>query len=589
MVRLQALRARAHLRDHPEIRRIIAEIWDIIDFEKEDSPSGGREQVIGRDSYLLLNLKLARCLDVNFNEQASRFDAEKDWEWDRKGSDHLEFTTFFVSLFELADVWTPSLEIVDYVLFLEQILEAMSYQPHLHEGRRDTRRYFKQDREIQTVLSLLAPLSFVEPLQQECSDGGEMPTGAPGALLREPSPAPSGLSGLGSRLSSRASRGLDHPASRGGEGSWTPEETWRGEGGLDPPRPPPPPGGGFGFEVISIGATPLLPPGAPGYKPAAWEEEPPLDDESPPGARGGERVVASRGNRTAAVQRMSFLGNKTPDCSHTGRGGNQLGAGGEEREDDLEAATVKVPVKVPVRWTVDDVFLLADRIHRNNRLTLGEIISHLYGTEYDGFARYLKREMVRLDRSHDGVFDKEEVRRALREYTTNHLPKELYRNQTSLEDREARETVQHGDRIEIAYKNVVVYTTQARLDSFRKGKCDWHHAVLKPSPVWSLGWGSKPGEAISKEEVLQVCGNKHIANAMSKVLHEGRVVTGETGGDRHTKTIRPKAKGRQPKKPEPGRPYDEFKPNLTYDHHCHPGRRIEARVAALRGTAARQH
>ena len=55
-------------------------------------------------------------------------------------------------------------------------------------------------------------------------------------------------------------------------------------------------------------------------------------------------------------------------------------------------------------------------------------------------------------------------------------------------------------------------------------------------PVWSLGWGSKPGEAISKEEVLQVCGNKHIANAMSKVLEEGRVVTGETGGDRHTKT-----------------------------------------------------
>ena len=77
------MRARAHLRDHPQIRRVICQIWDIVDFVKEDSPAGGQMQVIGYDSYILLNMKLARCLDDDFVEETSLVDAKKDWEWDQ--------------------------------------------------------------------------------------------------------------------------------------------------------------------------------------------------------------------------------------------------------------------------------------------------------------------------------------------------------------------------------------------------------------------------------------------------------------------------------------------------------------------------
>lgn len=524
-------------------------------------------QVIGYDSYILLNMKLARCLDDDFVEETSLIDAKKDWEWDRQGKNYLEFQSFFVSLFELADVWTPSLEASDYVGFLQQLLEALSYQPEAD----DAKRHFKPDEHICTV-SLVPPLPEEGPPKPQLEEGPPKPQ--PDRIVSK-TLSLDGSShtplGLGSRLASRQSfhSGISDTLSRAftpvpvtpsglsdsTSGVGEPLEPVAGIniGAMFPPkdseREPHQPHGSVKPHTSSLPPT--------NEEVSDWEAPETLPETTVCffGDDDDSRPIASRGNRTAAMRRMDDLGGGMPAT--------------EPLRPPRVVEKPAAPPKPHARWTVEDVFLVADRICTNDELTLGEIISHLYGTEYDGFAHYLKSHMVKLDRSHDGAYDRDEIRRALKEYTTKVLPKDLKRSQSNLADKKAMETVPHTERIKVVYKNIVVYTTAARLDSFRNGKCDWNHAVLKPSPVWSMSDVENPGASMAKDEVLRVCGNKHIANAMSKILLEG--------------TVEGKCRKPRAKLTNPGRAHDTSKPNLVVDHHIHPGARINARVAAMRG------
>lgn len=68
--------------------------------------------------------------------------AEADWERDRQGKVALDFRAFFDSWFQLADVWTHTVEVSEYVDFLARMAVVTERPaPGAHARRRLQRRW----------------------------------------------------------------------------------------------------------------------------------------------------------------------------------------------------------------------------------------------------------------------------------------------------------------------------------------------------------------------------------------------------------------------------------------------------------------
>jgi len=65
---------------------------------------------IGEDAYITLNVKLGQALMPDFDEEEARAGAHEDWNTDSGGDNKLTYKEFYNSIFELVDVWTPTME-----------------------------------------------------------------------------------------------------------------------------------------------------------------------------------------------------------------------------------------------------------------------------------------------------------------------------------------------------------------------------------------------------------------------------------------------------------------------------------------------
>ncbi len=74
-------------------------------------------------SYVFLHVKLSKALHRTFHYNTARQLALEDWKRDAAatGHKHLTKTMFEDALFELCDLWTPSIEPREYVLFLTKL------------------------------------------------------------------------------------------------------------------------------------------------------------------------------------------------------------------------------------------------------------------------------------------------------------------------------------------------------------------------------------------------------------------------------------------------------------------------------------
>ena len=81
--------------------------------------------VIDRYEYTTLGIVLYRVIIGDGDEKAAKESAEKDWEEDRKGKEVMDGDHFKLAIFELADLWTVSLEPAEYVRFLKDLLEKL--------------------------------------------------------------------------------------------------------------------------------------------------------------------------------------------------------------------------------------------------------------------------------------------------------------------------------------------------------------------------------------------------------------------------------------------------------------------------------
>ena len=100
-----ALKMRQALREHPEVKAVLRAWWHVA-----DADSSG---MLEKYEYITLQRKVYMAMsgdDEDYNEQEAIDCAERDWLNDSEGGMPLSRTQFTNSLFELADVYTDTID-----------------------------------------------------------------------------------------------------------------------------------------------------------------------------------------------------------------------------------------------------------------------------------------------------------------------------------------------------------------------------------------------------------------------------------------------------------------------------------------------
>ena len=111
----ESVEQRALLLEAPAVKAALDRLWAAATFHDATTQRG----YIDRDEYLVMHRKIVLALEpTTFPAEAEQAGLE-DWERDSEGGDRLDQERFQWSWFELADLWTESMEADEYVEFLQ--------------------------------------------------------------------------------------------------------------------------------------------------------------------------------------------------------------------------------------------------------------------------------------------------------------------------------------------------------------------------------------------------------------------------------------------------------------------------------------
>ena len=108
---------RVQLRRDPQVGAVLDAWWSVTDADQNGN--------IDRDEYILLGKALYQVIIADGDEVAAQKSAEADWEEDSGGAEFMDDESFKRAIFQLADLWTNSLEPHEYVTFLSDLLAKM--------------------------------------------------------------------------------------------------------------------------------------------------------------------------------------------------------------------------------------------------------------------------------------------------------------------------------------------------------------------------------------------------------------------------------------------------------------------------------
>ena len=130
----EVLQARVRIRIHPAVEGELQRWWEMVQSGQSGQARGGNARGVGdtrgllmqRGEYLQLSLRIYRALIPAFDEAEAIRSAGEDWLADACGRPALTREEFLNSLFELADLWTATVEPDEYVEFLRTLLDAVA-------------------------------------------------------------------------------------------------------------------------------------------------------------------------------------------------------------------------------------------------------------------------------------------------------------------------------------------------------------------------------------------------------------------------------------------------------------------------------
>ncbi|CEG46673.1 uncharacterized protein PHALS_03281 [Plasmopara halstedii] len=141
----EALTLRFNLRNHPDVVNAINKLWSV------DLP---RDELgcIDQRGYTSLFRKIGRTLEPHASKQRLR-NMEKiireDWNRDRNGELVMSFSSFFDSIFELADIWCETMNAEDYVTFIRNLVLGVStMQSNVRHEKNIGKRLLRSQKQI---------------------------------------------------------------------------------------------------------------------------------------------------------------------------------------------------------------------------------------------------------------------------------------------------------------------------------------------------------------------------------------------------------------------------------------------------------
>eukprot|EP00945_MAST-04E_sp_MAST-4E-sp1_P001068 g1068.t1 len=113
----QALLKRDALRFDEDIRKALSKIYIMTD--------QNRDAQIGKDEYIELSLRLQRLVIGKVEMHSALQIANMEWDFDRQGTDFLNFDRLILSFFQLADIWTDDISKESYLKFLDDVYNSI--------------------------------------------------------------------------------------------------------------------------------------------------------------------------------------------------------------------------------------------------------------------------------------------------------------------------------------------------------------------------------------------------------------------------------------------------------------------------------
>ena len=95
---------------------------------------------VGRKEYERLQTKIANILRPNIDPFELKKIIDEDWAADSHGMDKISRQNLFDGLFEMCDIWVPTIEPTDYKEFFDQLKFRIRYEGQRNKGAYDILR-----------------------------------------------------------------------------------------------------------------------------------------------------------------------------------------------------------------------------------------------------------------------------------------------------------------------------------------------------------------------------------------------------------------------------------------------------------------
>ena len=103
----ESVNQRVQLMQHPKVKHALDQLWTAANFNTED-------EIIDKEEYLMMHRKIVLALEPGTYPLEALAVASEDWVRDSEGKKGLDRERFLWSWFELADLWTETMEAEEY-------------------------------------------------------------------------------------------------------------------------------------------------------------------------------------------------------------------------------------------------------------------------------------------------------------------------------------------------------------------------------------------------------------------------------------------------------------------------------------------
>lgn len=161
----EAVRQRMDLMKHEAILKMLELLWISANTDASDA-------IVDKAEYLVMHHKILLALEPQTNPREAQRRAEEDWIRDSNGKPGLDRERFYWTWFELADMYTRTMEAGEYVGFLGRMLRRLVRQEAdgtsvWQEDRKIVEEYFERQRRRGKLHDLDATMPVV--MSQWCA------------------------------------------------------------------------------------------------------------------------------------------------------------------------------------------------------------------------------------------------------------------------------------------------------------------------------------------------------------------------------------------------------------------------------------